>query len=162
MRTEHMQESHPLSIWNYLILLGDSNKNNNKNSQLGSVSSRYLQMFSSVCAEGITSACRPNRVSTFYLALPLLCFLCTALVMVSHKPFWFSLWMLEPPLPKHRKLLETSTKIYWNSKSAWTGVSDLCLHRYAKFTAPSEPHSQVALNSKHNFPFISGKNGEAK
>lgn len=29
MRAELMQECHPLSIWNYLILLGDSNKNNN-------------------------------------------------------------------------------------------------------------------------------------
>lgn len=25
-----MQECHPLSIWNYLILLGDSNKNNHR------------------------------------------------------------------------------------------------------------------------------------
>lgn len=57
-----MQECHPLSIWNYLILLGDSNKNNNnKDLQLGSGPSRYLQMFSSVSAEGITPACSQNR-----------------------------------------------------------------------------------------------------
>lgn len=43
-----MPECHPLSIWNYLILLGDSNKNNNnKDLQLGSVPIRYLQIFSS-------------------------------------------------------------------------------------------------------------------
>lgn len=82
-----MQECHPLSIWNYLILLGDSNKNNNKDSQLGSIPSRYWQMFSSVSAEGITPARSQTRVTTFYPALPLSCFLCTGPVMVSHKPF---------------------------------------------------------------------------
>jgi len=83
-----MQDYHPPSIWNYLILLRDSNKsNNNTDSQLGSVSSRYWQMFSSVSAEGITPACSQSRVTTFYLALPPPCFLCTGPVMVSHKPF---------------------------------------------------------------------------
>lgn len=80
-----MQECQPLSIWNYLILLGDSNKNNNKDSQLGSIPSRYWQMFSSVSTEGITPACSQKRVTTFYPAFPLSCFLRTGLLTLILK-----------------------------------------------------------------------------
>ena len=149
-----MQECHPLSIWNYLILLGDGNKNNNnKDSQLGSVPSRYLQMFSSVSAEGINPACSQNRVTTFYLVLPLSCFLCTGLVKVSHKRLRFSSWMLEPPQKAQKAIGDLNQNLPEFEICLSCFVRVLCLHRYSKFTARSYPHSQVALNNKRNLPF---------
>lgn len=153
MRAEHIQECHPFSIWNYFILLGDSNKNNNnKTSQLGSVLTRYLWMLSSVSAERITPACSQNKATTFYPALPLSCFLHTAVFRMSHKPFWVSFWMLEPPWKAQvirdlkQNLLEFEICL---NLLVWV----LCLHWHSKFTAHSYPCSQVALNNKRNLPF---------
>lgn len=154
MRAEHMQECHPLSIWNYLITLGYRNKNNNnKDSQLGSVSSRYLQIFSSVSAEGITPSCSQNRAITFHLLMPLSCFLVTGLVVVSHKLFSFSLWMLKSPQKVEKAIGDLSQNLVEFENCLNWFVWALWLHRYSKFTSQSYPHSQVALNNKHNLPF---------
>lgn len=150
IRAEHMQKCHPLSIWNYLILLGDGNNNNNRDSELGSVSSRYVRMFPGVGAAGIAPA---GTGHTDHLssnpALPLACFCSTALLMASHKSSWFSPWISTPSQSYQRpqaNVLESEICPNW---FVWA----LCLHQYSKFTAHSHPHSQVALNNKHNLLF---------
>lgn len=113
IRAEHMQKCHPLSIWNYLILLGDGNNNNNRDSELGAVSSRHVRMFPGVGAAGIAPA---GTGHTDHLssnpALPLACFCSTALLMASHKSSWFSPW-ISTPLTKPPETSAKCTGI-WN------------------------------------------------